>query len=179
MNITVFLGSGEGNGTALKDAVSELGSWIGESGNTLVYGGSKTGLMGVLADSVLCTGGHVIGVETQLFIDKGFQHTGLSELIIAKNMAERKRKMIELGDVFIAFPGGTGTLEEISEVMSRSALQNLHAPCIIYNLNGYYNGLKQLLAQMLESGLSSPEKLGSIHFADNFEDIKYIVQQLQ
>ena len=110
MNITVYLGANEGNDPILKSAICELGKWIGESGNTLIYGGSESGLMGELAKSVLKTGSNVIGVEPQFFIDAGFQFDGLTELIVTKDMSERKAKMIELGDAFIAFPGGTGTL---------------------------------------------------------------------
>ena len=75
-------------------------------------------------------------------------------------MAERKAKMIELGDAFIAFPGGTGTLEEITEVMSMVSLKHLNAPCILYNLNGYYDSLKQLLDHMIKMGLSSARSAG-------------------
>ena len=113
MNITVYLGANEGNDPNLRSAVPQLGEWIGQSGNTLIYGGSKSGLMGAAADSVLNAGGEVIGVEPQFFIESEFQHDGLTELIVTKDMSERKNKMIELGDAFIAFPGGTGTLEEI------------------------------------------------------------------
>lgn len=111
MNITVYLASSTGNDSKFEEAVKELGSWIGASGNTLVYGGSKTGLMGELAQSVLQAGGKVIGVEPQFFIDEDYQYEGLTQLIITKDMAERKTKMIELGNAFIAFPGGVGTLE--------------------------------------------------------------------
>ena len=77
-------------------------------------------------------------------------------------MSERKAKMIELGDAFIAFPGGTGTLEEITEVMSKVSLKHLDAPCILYNLNGYYDSLKQLLEHMIEMDLSSRKKRRNI-----------------
>ena len=137
MNITVYLGANEGKDPSLKTAVRELGTWIGESGNRLVYGGSKSGLMGEIAESVLQAGGEVTGVEPQFFIDMEYQYDAITELIVTKNMTERKTKMIELGDVFIAFPGGTGTLEEIAEVMSKVSLKHLEAPCILYNLNGY------------------------------------------
>ena len=138
MNITVYLGALEGNDPALGNAVRELGTWIGESGNSLVYGGSKSGLMGQIA-------------------------------------AERKAKMIELGDAFIAFPGGTGTLEEITEVMSMVSLKHLDAPCILYNLNGYYDSLKQLLDHMIKMGLSSENRQQGIYFADDLEDIKALL----
>ena len=126
MNITVYLGANEGNDPSLRKAVRELGTWIGESGNRLVYGGSKSGLMGEIAESVLQAGGEVTGVEPQFFIDMEYQYDAITELIVTKDMAERKTKMIELGDVFIAFPGGTGTLEEIAEVMSKVSLKHLY-----------------------------------------------------
>ncbi len=176
MNITVYLGSTEGKNPAFKQAVAELGNWIGTSGNSLVYGGSKTGLMGVLAKSVLDAGGAVTGVETQFFVDANVQYEGLSELIVMRDMAERKTKMIRLGDAFIAFPGGTGTLEEITEIMSKLSLDQLDAPCILYNLNGYYNGLKELLENMIRMGLSSEEKQRGVYFAENLKDIRRILE---
>ena len=177
MNITVYLGANEGNDPFLKEAVRELGAWIGTNGNTLVYGGSKSGLMGELAESVLQAGGKVIGVEPQFFIDAGFVYDEITELITTKDMSERKAKMIELGDVFIAFPGGTGTLEEITEVMSKVSLKHLDAPCILYNLNGYYDSLKQLLDHMIEMDLSSEEKQEGIYFAENLEEIQRILDK--
>ena len=177
MNITVYLGANEGNDPTLRRAVEELGIWIGESGNALVYGGSKTGLMGEIAKSVLDAGGNVTGVEPQFFMDEGFQYDGLTELIVTKDMAERKTKMIQLGDAFIAFPGGTGTLEEIAEVMSKVSLKQLDAPCILYNLNGYYDDLKALLGHMIEKGLSSPERQEGIYFAEDLAQIRAILEK--
>ena len=177
MNITVYLGANEGNDPALGRAVHELGQWIGGNGHTLVYGGSKTGLMGEIAKSVLDAGGNVTGVEPQFFMDEGFQYDGLTELIVTKDMAERKTKMIQLGDAFIAFPGGTGTLEEIAEVMSKVSLKQLDAPCILYNLNGYYDDLKALLGHMIEKGLSSPERQEGIYFAEDLAQIQTILEK--
>ncbi len=172
MKITVYLGSNRGNDPCLGDAAQALGKWIGENGHTLVYGGSRSGLMGLLAKSVLESGGKVIGVEPQFFIDAGLVYDDITELIVTDDMTQRKTKMIELGDAFIAFPGGTGTLEEISEVMSKVSMQHLHAPCIVYNLNGYYNGLKTLLRHMVDMGLSSKKQLQGICFADDLEAVK-------
>ena len=152
--------------------MQKLGEWIGASGNALVYGGSKSGLMGAIADSVLEAHGEVIGVEPEFFIKDEFQHEGLTKLIVTKDMTERKTKMIELGDAFIAFPGGTGTLEEIAEVMSKVSLGQLDAPCILYDLNGYYSGLKALLAEMIRKGLSSPERQQGICFARDLGEIR-------
>ena len=125
---------------------------------------------------MLDAGGRAIGVEPQIFIDQGFEYDRLTELIVTKDMTERKTKMIELGDAFIAFPGGTGTLEEIAEVMSKVSLKWLSAPCILYNLNGYYDSLRELLLHMQEKGLSSKERQEGIYFAKNLEEIKGIIQ---
>ena len=177
MNITVYLGAYEGNDKSIREAVRELGTWIGESGNTLVYGGSKIGLMGVLAESVIRSGGKAIGVEPQFFIDQVVQYEELTELIVTENMSQRKAKMIELGDAFIALPGGTGTLEEISEIMSNVSLKLIDAPCILYNQHGYYDDLKRQLAKMIEIGLSSEERQAGICFADSIKEIKDILSK--
>jgi len=174
MNITVYLGASSGNDPTLEASVRALGRLIGKSGNALVYGGSKNGLMGALAESVLRAGGEVTGVEPQFFIDKGYEYDEITTLIVTRDMAERKTKMIELGDAFIAFPGGTGTLEEISEV--KVSLKQLAAPCILYNLNGYYDHLKALLAHMTDMGLSTPERQEGIYFADNLDEIRTILK---
>jgi len=169
MNITVYLGASSGNDPTLETSVRALGRLIGKSGNALVYGGSKNGLMGALA------GGEVTGVEPQFFIDKGYEYDEITTLIVTRDMTERKTKMIELGDAFIAFPGGTGTLEEISEIMSKVSLKQLAAPCILYNLNGYYDHLKALLAHMIDMGLSTPERQEGIYFAETLDEIRVIL----
>lgn len=176
MNITVYLASSTGNDLKFESAVKELGTWIGASGNMLVYGGSKTGLMGELAQSVLQAGGKVIGVEPQFFVDEKYQYEGLTQLIVTKDMAERKTKMIELGDAFIAFPGGVGTLEEVSEIMSKISLGHLHASCIYYNLDGYYDDIKHFLQQMIAKGFSSEEKQQGVYFAESLEKIKELLK---
>ena len=177
MNVTVYLGANYGTDPALQTTVAELGQWIGKSGHTLVYGGSASGLMGVLARSVMAAGGPVIGVEPQFFIDEGYELDGLTQLIVTQDMTERKAKMIELGDAFIAFPGGTGTLEEITEVISKLSLGQLDAPCILYDLNGYYQPLHQLLQQMIAMGLSTPARQRNIAFAADLAQIRAILEK--
>lgn len=175
MNITVYLGANLGNNNNYAVAAEELGAWIGSNGHRLIYGGSESGLMGILAKSALEAGAEVIGVEPQFFIDAELQYDDITELIVTDTMAERKLKMIELGDAYIAFPGGTGTLEEISEIMSMSALGHTDAPCIIYNLDGYYDYLKALLDQMVESDLSTHHRLRHIHFPTSIMEIEDII----
>lgn len=178
MNITVYLGSGSGSDPKLEAAVRALGRWIGESGNALVYGGSHTGLMGALAESTLQAGGEVTGVEVSFFVEENLQYNGLTRLLVAEDLPQRRTKMIELGDAFIACPGGVGTLEEISEVISRVAIKKLEAPCILYNLDGYYEGLRAQLLHMVKMGLCAPEKLADIHFAADLEEIKAVLEAM-
>ena len=135
--------------------------------------------MGELAKSVLAANGAVTGVETEFFMQKDLQYEGLTELIVAQNMSERKGKMIALGEAFIAFPGGTGTLEEIAEIMSKVSLGQLDAPCILYNLDGYYNSLRALLDHMIEKGLSTPERQAGIKFARDLGEIRQILAEAE
>ena len=176
MNITVYLGARDPVDPRLSAAVKELGTWIGSNGHHLIYGGSKCGLMGELAESVLRSGGRVTGVEPQFFIDAGFEYDDITELFVTTDMSDRKAKMIELGEAFIAFPGGTGTLEEIAEVISKLCLGHLEAPCIVYNLNGYYDRLKTLFFHMVEMGLAGVDMLEKVTFAENLEEIESIVE---
>ena len=177
MNITVYLGSSPGNDPRFSAAVRELGAWIGNSGHTLVYGGAGLGLMKELADSTLQNGGRVIGVMPQFFVDADRAHDALSELIVTADMSARKAKMIALGDAFIAFPGGFGTLEEIAEVMSKVVLGQLAAPCILYDLDGYYKGLREQLSHAVETGLASKEALSRIRFVQSLDGIKAILAE--
>ena len=209
MNITVYLGAFGGSDPAFAAAVDELGAWIGKNGHSLIYGGSETGLMGRLALSALAAGAEVTGVEPRFFVEQEVQCDQLTRLIVTEDMPQRKAKMIELGQAFIAMPGGTGTLEEISEVMSLVSLisssvpvppgmamtacpstiflevisevmslvslKKLNAPCILYNLNGYYDSLKALLSRMIAAGLSTPERQKGIYFARSLAEIEEIL----
>lgn len=180
MNIAVYLASSDGSSPELREAVAELGKWIGESGNSLVYGGSKSGLMGVIADSTLEAGGKVLGVEPQFFVDMGYVHPGITELITTETMAERRSKMIEYAQCFIAVPGGVGTLDEISEVICLKALGKLaynDAPCIMYNLNGFYDRLKEQFEIMEEWGLASKNKIDNVLFVNDLQGIKDILTE--
>lgn len=179
MNIAVYLGANKGNDDAFEKSIIELGTWIGNNNHTLVYGGSKCGLMGLIAKSTLDASGKAIGVEPQCFMDEEIQFNGLTKLIVTKDMSERKNKMIELSNAFIAFPGGTGTLEEISEIMSKVSLGHLNAPCIVYNLNGFYDNLKLLLENMINKELSTKERQEKIFFVKNIKEIEDIINNFK
>lgn len=175
MNIVVYLGSSEGKKPIYKEAVIALGKRIGKSGNTLVYGGSKAGLMGYLAEAVMSEKGEVIGVEPEFFIKDGVQQLNLTELIVTDTMSERKQKMMDLGDAFIAFPGGIGTLEEITEVTTLLFLGKLSKPVIVYNLDGFYDIFKEQFEHMAEEGFVQRKDIEKLHFVESLDDIAEIL----
>ena len=110
-----------------------------------------------------------------MYVENEFQHNAITQLIVTEDMPERKAKMIELGDAFTAFPGGTGTLDEISEIMSLVSLNIIDSPCILYNLDGYFNGLKQLLDTMISYGLSSEKRQKGIHFVSSISELEELL----
>ena len=171
MNITVYLGANEGNDPSIAEAARELGAWIGESGNNLVYGGSKVGLMGILAESALDAGAQVTGVEPQFFIDQAVQLDTITRLIVTDTMAERKAKMIALADAFVALPGGPGTLDEISDVISLARLHLTDAPCVLFDMNGFYQPLKNVLEGMEKAGFAEPEDFEKVLISEDMKEI--------
>lgn len=172
MNITVYLGANPGDRPEYARYAYELGQWIAGHGHTLIYGGSRTGLMGKLADGALEQGGRVIGVEPRFFMEKELQHQGLTELIVTENMAQRKKKMLELGDLFLAFPGGIGTLEEISEIMSLNKLDMVPKPFAFLDYEGYWQSMKALLDRMAEEGFVWKEWVERIPFIRDLEELE-------
>ena len=170
MNITVYLGSREGNDPLYTEMAEDIGTWIGRNGHTLVYGGSKTGLMGTLARAALSAGGRVVGVEPQAFIDDGFNLPGLTDLVVTPDMSTRRTVMMKYGDIFVAFPGGVGTLEELSEILCQIHLGNIQAPCLILNVNGFYDALRDLLLHMQETGFYPESSFRLISFINSKEE---------
>lgn len=150
MNITVYCGSNPGDDPRFIEEARALGAWIAREGHTLVYGGSSVGLMGAVSRAALEGGAPVIGVEPAFFIEAGVAQHDLTELIVCETMGERKAKMIELGDVFVALPGGVGTLEEISEIITRVRLDLGPHECFLLNIDGFYDPLNAFLASMVD-----------------------------
>lgn len=175
MKITVFCGANNGKSESyIKNAI-ELGEWIADNNNTLVYGGGKIGLMGVIANTVLENRGKVIGIMPQFLVDREISHTSITEFIIAYDMSDRKAKLVDLGDVFIALPGGPGTLEEISQVISWVRVGKKDAPCILMNINGYYDFLEQYFDKMVEEGFLTKGDREKTLFTDNIEEMERFI----
>ena len=164
MRICVFCGSSAGNNQVYTDAARETGTTLARRRITLVYGGGRVGLMGVLADAALSAGGKVIGVIPESLRRREIQHTGLSELQVVSTMHERKTKMAELADGFIALPGGAGTLEEIFEQWTWAQLGIHRKPCGFLNTDGYFDPLCQMIDKMTTEGFLRPEHASMLVF---------------
>lgn len=160
MKIAVFCGSSTGNNPEYVEAAKRLGEYFAEHSIDLVYGGGKVGLMGAIADATLAHGGKVYGVIPKHLKEREIAHQGLTELTVVADMHERKAKMAQMADAFVALPGGAGTLEEIFEVWTWAQLGHHQKPCAFYNVNGFYDLLKDMIINMCQSGFLKP------HYAD-------------
>lgn len=154
--LCVFTGARPGSRPEYARVATELAGVIVERQLTLVYGGSRVGLMGVLADAVLTGGGEVIGVIPDRLFSKETPHTGLTELHVVGSMHERKRIMADLSDGFLAMPGGIGTLEELTEIFTWSQLGLHRKPCGLLNVEGYYDYLIRFLDHAVGEGFLRP-----------------------
>lgn len=200
MKIAVYCGSRDGSDPKYIRAAKELGTWIGKSGHTLVYGAGCVGIMGAVSQAVQESGGHIIGVIPQFMVDHGWEKKDLQRiredelpgietawaretaavpadvLLITSSMSTRKAKMMELADVYVALPGGPGTLEEITEVISLAAVQQHEKPCILLNQDGYYEPLRRMYDRMLEQEFTEEANLTRMYYAADVGEIVRIAQ---
>ena len=160
--VCVFCGSSAGEDTRYLDAASEIGTLLADEGIELVYGGSRVGLMGRLAETVLAAGGRVIGVMPRALVNREVAHQDLHELRIVGSMHERKAEMAELADAFVALPGGLGTLEEFMEVLTWGQLGLHRKPCGLLDVGGYYRPLIRFLDHMVREGFLSHGNRGMV-----------------
>ena len=164
--LCVFCGSSAGGRPGYADAARRLGAELVARGIGLVYGGGAVGLMGVLADAVLAQDGEAIGIIPEPLVARELAHRGLTELRIVGSMHERKATMAALADGFIALPGGFGTLEETFEILTWAQL-GIHAkPVGVLNVEGYWDGLRQLVGQAVAEGFVRPEYAELLMFAE-------------
>jgi uncharacterized protein (TIGR00730 family) len=155
MRVAVFMGSSPGP-PSHQDVATSLGRAVAEAGHGIVYGGAHVGLMGLVADAAMAAGGEVIGVIPSNLVDREVAHPRLTQLERVGTMHERKARMAELADAFVALPGGVGTLDEIVEALSWSFL-GLHTdPVAVYEVDGFWQPLLELLDGMVERGYVGP-----------------------
>jgi uncharacterized protein (TIGR00730 family) len=156
--LAVYCGSAPGTDPLFADATRATAAAMVNQGVDLVYGGGRLGLMGLIADSVLELGGHVYGVIPDALVDLEVAHTGVSELFHVPNMHERKAKMTDLADAFIALPGGIGTFDELFEAWSWNALGYHAKPFCLLNVAGFWDGMIQFIDHATESGFLSASR---------------------
>ncbi len=155
--ICIFCGSNSGVRTAYRDTARRMAVTLVQRGIGIVYGGGRIGLMGIIADSAIAEGGEVIGVIPKSLVAREVAHEGLTDLQIVGSMHERKALMAKLSDAFIALPGGFGTLEEFSEVLTWAQLGLHQKPCGILNVEGFYNPLLTLFNHAVVEGFVRPD----------------------
>jgi uncharacterized protein (TIGR00730 family) len=156
-SVCVFCGSNYGDSPVYQEMAAVMGRKLAMAGLRLVYGGGKVGLMGVLADATLAAGGKVVGVIPQAIVDMEVAHLGLTELIVVQSMHERKARMADTSDAFIALPGGYGTFEEFCEVLTWSQLGFHVKPCGVLNVGGFYDPLLALFDRAVQDRFVRPE----------------------
>lgn len=153
----------------------EITESIVKSGHHIIYGGGASGLMGEVADTAIEHNGRIIGVMPHFMKEVEWNHPGVTEMIYVETMAARKERMIEGTDVFIALPGGTGTLEEIIEVITLKRLGQISASIIMYNQDGYYNSMRNMISHAVEEKFMSPSHLSMIHFVNSQAELIKLV----
>lgn len=164
--ICVFCGSGTGHNPIYSTYARELGELIARANCRLVYGGGNIGLMGVIADEVLRAGGEVVGVIPSFLFEKEVGHRGLTSLEIVHSMHERKKRMADLTDFFIAIPGGWGTLDELAEILTWRQLGLIHQPIGLLNVNGFFDPLLEQFRRMSDEGFLKPSNLEMLVVAE-------------
>ncbi|HAC24723.1 MAG TPA: TIGR00730 family Rossman fold protein [Cytophagales bacterium] len=162
MNLCVFCGSRKGTRPEFERAANKIGRLMAECGITLVYGGGNIGLMGVLADAVLAGGGQVIGVIPDFLMQREVGHRGVTQLEIVGSMHERKRRMADLADAFVALPGGWGTLDELAEILTWKQLGLVSAPVGLLNTHLFFNPLLAQMQDMVTHGFLDQPSLQNL-----------------
>jgi uncharacterized protein (TIGR00730 family) len=171
MNICVFCGSSLGSKGVYKSVAHELGNLIAQSKSTLVYGGGNIGLMGVVADAVMEHNGEVIGIIPDFLLRREVAHHGITQLEVVESMHERKKRMADLSDSFIALPGGWGTLDELAEILTWKQLGLISSSIGILNINSFFNHLINQMQLMASHGFLQENYLQQVKIADNPKDM--------
>ena len=168
-SLCVYCGSNSGAHPAYVEAAIALGTRMARDGIRLVYGGGNIGLMGTIADAVLAAGGEVVGVIPKHLVDMEVAHAGLTELEVVDSMHQRKSRMFDLADAFVAMPGGFGTLEEIVEMFTWRQLGISEKPCALLDVNGYYRPLVAMMDRMVEERFLHPGQREDMWTGDDIE----------
>lgn len=170
-SVCIYCGSSTGNRPEYRETAISTGKLLAERGITLVYGGGRVGLMGIVADAALQAGGKVIGVIPNALSSDEIAHSGLTELHVVRNMHERKAQMADLSDAFIALPGGLGTLDELFEIWTWRQLKMHQKPIGLVNVAGFFDPLLEYLNNAVVSGFVKAKHREILQVADHVEDL--------
>lgn len=170
-SLAIFCASSDGLDTTIFKEAYEVGVFLASNNIELIFGGSKLGLMGQVAKGVLETGGRAIGVIPEFLKTKEVAHTGLTDLITTNDMHERKMKMHDLSEGFVALPGGFGTLEEFFEILTWAQLGLHQKPIGILNSNGYFDNLIEMMHNMVRKGLLKEENLDLVLISETMDGL--------
>jgi hypothetical protein len=176
LSITVFCSSSRHLASHFYDAGAELGRAIAQNHWKLVYGGNSIGLMKTVANAVRSSGGKVIGITPQIFVDQGFCDEDCEELIVTTGMRERKEILEQRGDAFVALPGGLGTFEEIFEIISGKSVGYHDKPIVLLNIADYWNPLLAMIDHGVDQAFIKP-KVRELFFVA--PDVPTAIQHLQ
>ena len=168
-SICVYCGSNAGSKPAYADRASALGARIAREGLQLVYGGGNVGLMGIVADAVLEHGGEVVGVIPEQLVQWEVAHTGVTRLEVVANMHERKARMFDLADAFVALPGGFGTLDEMFEMLTWRQLGLGRKPCAFLDVDGFYAPLIGMIDRMVEERFLHPDQRNDLWHGEDID----------
>jgi uncharacterized protein (TIGR00730 family) len=168
-SLCVYCGSNAGNKPAYTERAIALGDRIAKEGLQLVYGGGNVGLMGIVADAVLAAGGEVIGVIPEQLVGWEVAHKGVTRLEVVANMHERKKRMFDLADGFVALPGGFGTLDEMFEMLTWRQLGIGNKPCAFLDVEGFYTPLMGMIDRMVEERFLHPDQRNDLWHGDDID----------
>lgn len=170
-SLCVFCGARFGNDPATRETAVGLGRLLASEGITLVYGGGGVGLMGLVANAALDSGGKAIGIIPNFLLQREAGHPALTETVVVETMHERKLQMFERSDAFVVLPGGLGTLEEFFEVLSWRTLGLHSKPIVIIDQGGYWQPLAALLKGVVSGGFAEPSHLDHVAFVSDLEGV--------
>lgn len=179
MNITVFAGAEGGDSSKYAECAKKLGRWIVKEGHTLYYGGGAAGLMGALADAAQEAGGKVIGIIPEFMVEKGWCRKGLDQVIVVKDMSERKVKLYEAADLCLALPGGAGTIEEVADCVSWKRLELTEPDCVLLNCDGFYDTFLQFYDTITEHKFLPEQGRRSLIDCKSLNDLAQLVENLK
>jgi len=169
--LCVYCGSQSGQHPIYTETAHTFGLELARRGITLVYGGGKVGLMGTVANAALAGGGKVVGVIPRQLVEREVAHTGLSDLVVVDTMHQRKTRMYELSDAFVALPGGFGTMDEMFEMLTWAQLGLHRYPCAFLDTHGYYGHLRGMMDHMVAEGFVAQGRRDSVWFGDSIDGL--------